>query len=867
MTSALAALVVLGQAGVVSAPVPKADEPIHVQADSSVSDSDANHITLTGHSVLRTSGTLVKADTITLDQDTNLLTASGGAYCVSGFLGAVADQLTLDLNTGTVGMQQGHFFEKKKVTLERMLAAQSAADLQSLGQTALAGTADRIQRAAGGHLHMNGLTFTPCDCEPRDALKPHWSIQSVYADVVLGEGAWLFLPIIRIYDAPVLALPVMYVPLTDRKTGLLPIFPSYSALNGWTVPIPVYVTLGRSADIEMDLDYTFGGATAAAGVKGPSLDTTFRFTPSLETHGTAELFLQYDTWPLRDPANGVPYLPAGSVPPSTVGPQTWGLRGELTSQIVSILGAGWTTRLDLNLSSDAALPRDVATDVLVQANQYLTSTAQLSHRGADSWEALTLSYRQDTQYPFGYSLFGNDTDPLTHAAERGPATFQQLPDIAVAFPERPLLGPLFGSLDLGYTRLSPLTQLFGDEGRDGLFLPVAPGLSPYPRGYTTAPAVLDPLQGDGIYQAAYEREARDRLDVVPRLVMTVPVGDFLRIRPQAWVRQDLYAGEMTGDVHQRGYAVVDVLVSSELSRTYGEGAGAVRNAIQPSLEVRDIVGAWGGVPGPQPSNRYDAVDWAVDTNQRLQGVAKVTELLTGRVSGATVELLRLDLSQEFLAHVSNGLADSVASARTTLGPFTANATFRWDNQRHAPGLFGIGGGVQPVVSWVKGAQPPKYSFHAEYDFVYLSTLYLNQNGIPLSDEDQQWVGGSSAQRRGIDALVGSPLPQGALAGSLLHTINLTAMVSFPYGLSLSYAGTLYPEAPPLPASFAAYIADYPGLIGTHPFFGQQQLTVGFAPACNCWQLTVGLRTAPGLPNSFPQVVVDFTVAGFGTFGN
>jgi LPS-assembly protein len=861
MTPALAALVVLGQAGVVSAPLPTANEPIHVQADASKSDSDAEHITLSGHALLRTSGTLVKADTITLDQDTNLLIATGGAFCVSGFLGAVADQLTLDLNTGTVGMQAGHFFEKKKVTLERMLAVQTAAELQSVGQTALAGTADRIQRAAGGHLHMNGLTFTPCDCEPRDPLKPHWSIQSVYADVVVGEGAWLFLPIIRIYDAPVLALPLMYVPLSDRKTGLLPILPSYSALNGWTIPVPVYVTLGRSADIEMDLDYTFGGSAGAlAGVKGPSLDTTFRFTPSLETHGTAELFLQDDTWQPRDPENGALWNPG-------TGPKHWGLRGELTSQIVSILGGGFTTRLDLNLASDAALTRDVATDVLVQANQYLTSTFQVSHRSADAWEGVTLSYRQDTQAPFGYSLFGNDRDPVTDQALRGPATLQQLPDIAVALPERPLWGPLFGSLDVDYTRLSPLTQLFGDEGRDGLFLPVAPGPNAFPRGYTTPPAVLDALQGDGIYQAAYEREARDRLDVVPRLVMTLPVGDFLRIRPQAWVRQDVYAGEMTGDVHQRGYAVVDLLVFSELSRTYGEGPGALRNAIQPSVELRDVVGAWGAVPGPQPGNKYDAIDWAIDTNQRLQGVVKLTELLTGRLNGQTVEFLRLDVAQEFLGSASNGLSDSVASARTTLGAFNAFATFRFDNQRHAPALFGIGAGFQPSVSFVKGAQPAKYSFHAEYDFVYLSNLYLNQNGIPFSDEDQQWVGGSSAQRRGIDALVGSPLPQDALQGSLLHTINLTAMVSFPYGLSLSYAGTLYPEAPPLPASFAATLAAYPGLIGTHPFFGQQQLTVGFAPACNCWQLTVGLRTAPGLPNSFPQVVVDFTVAGFGTFGN
>lgn len=122
------------------------------------------------------------------------------------------------------------------------------------------------------------------------------------------------------------------------------------------------------------------------------------------------------------------------------------------------------------------------------------------------------------------------------------------------------------------------------------------------------------------------------------------------------------------------------------------------------------------------------------------------------------------------------------------------------------------------------------------------------------------MGGSAAQRRGIDALVGSPLPGSALEGSLLHLITLTAQVNFPLGLSLAYTGTLYPGAPPTPVGT-------PSTVGTRPFFGQQQVTMMFAPACNCWRLDVGLRSPPGGLAGFPQVIVDFTVAGFGTFGN
>jgi LPS-assembly protein len=841
MTSALAALLVLGQAGLPVA-VPRADEPIQVRADRAQSDSDGDTIILEGHAELRTSGTMVQGETITLDQQKNTVTATGRAFCASGFLGAVADQLTLELDTGTVIMMQGTFFEKKRVGVERLLAAKSPSELESLGQTTVSGTADRIQRGAGGHLLIQGLTFTPCDCDP---LKPHWSIASTSADVVPGEGAWLWLPVIRVYGTPVFALPVMYVPLSDRKTGLLPILPSYSAQNGWSIPIPVYVTLGRSADIEFDLGYTFGGSNPGVGIQGPTLNTTFRFTPSLDTRGTAELFLSYDLNPPRNPENGGVWAGEEALHTGT----RWGL----TSQVVSGLGSGWTTRLDLNITSDAALTRDVATDVQVQANQYLSSTFQVAHRSEDSWVGLLLSYRQDTQ--FGYTLFGTDYAPgktggpdpspgiPPGSALRGPATLQQLPEITVAFPEHPLWGPLWGSLDLTYTRLSPVSKLYGDEGQDGLFLPVGPA--------NAAPVgVVDPLQGDGIYQSASERQARDRLDVVPRLVMTLPVSDVLRIRPSAWLRQDLYIGEMTGAIAQRGYAMVDLLVSSEMSRTFGEGEGALRHAIQPSVELRDMVGAWGNVPGPQPGRLYDAIDWAADTQRRLQGVAKLTQVLTRRVGVQAQELFRLVLAQEFDFSTPNGLADSVVSARTTLGMFSASANFRWDTQRHAPALFSLGAGVAH----------PKYFVRAQYDFAYLSQVYQLQNGIPQSDHDEQWVGGSAAQRRGIDALVGSPLPSSALDGSLLHLITLSAQVNLPFGLSLAYAGTLYPGAPPNPVGT-------PSSVGTHPFLGQQQITMMFAPACNCWRLDVGVRTPPGGLAGFPQIIIAFTIAGFGTFGN
>ena len=113
----------------------------------------------------------------------------------------------------------------------------------------------------------------------------------------------------------------------------------------------------------------------------------------------------------------------------------------------------------------------------------------------------------------------------------------------------------------------------------------------------------DLTQGDSIWQPG-EREARLRLDLVPRLSGSWGVGDWLRIRPSVWIRQDLYFGEVTHTTDQRGYAVGDILVSSEISRTFANG---LRHAIQPSLQYREIPGQWGSVPGnhpPVPTSRW-----------------------------------------------------------------------------------------------------------------------------------------------------------------------------------------------------------------------------------------------------------------------
>ena len=349
-----------------------------------------------------------------------------------------------------------------------------------------------------------------------------------------------------------------------------------------------------------------------------------------------------------------------------------GFRGSLNGFVTQALGGLWSARVDVNLVSDAAVVKDTVTDVAQQANQYLRSSAVVSRRTDDSLFTIEVTAQQDTNWG-GFSVLDNDKwpYPLTgldphqdnspfqdtnypYAGQnrgqwlRGPATLQKLPDVRLSLPWRPLGEQL--QLDAWPQRSpgwlpsmdTPATR--GSMASTSCPIPPASRPSSPPAAATRARrrpvscrSTSSPSTSTRSPRATASgspASARPgmRLDLVPRLSATFALGDWLRIRPTIWIRQDAYLGEVTHNLDQRGYAVGDLLLSSEISRTFSNG---LRHAIQPSFEYRAIPGQWGAVPGNTPTaanqpveNRfYDEVDGAVMKTPLSQGVAHLTQTL------------------------------------------------------------------------------------------------------------------------------------------------------------------------------------------------------------------------------------------------
>jgi LPS-assembly protein len=762
-------------------------------SDEQIYNTDTKVVVARGHAALRARGVTLWADEVIYDQVNQRATAIGNVMMVRGLIAAFGERVDVDLSSDQATVERGLVLQKRNVPPERLLALKSPEELMKVGQTALALTGQRVQRVDDHRFLVDHLSFTPCDCDPAH---PSWRIDSIHADLTEGERANLLLPIIYVHSVPIFALPWISLPLNDRSTGLLPIHPTITTLNGFSLDLPVFITLGDSYDMTLTPGYYFGakrdsitGNFPTSGISGPRLQTEFRYIPSPQMSGRASLGFIDDRRPLRDAVTGSFLEPN----------RPRGLRWDAGLQHAQELGAGWSGRIDAFAASDGNYIRDLQADVIARTEGYLRSTAVVFHRDSDSYAGLDVALRQDMR--FGYRLFGEDYTS-NGTLEPGPNTLQRLPGITYDIPERPILGPAVAGLRLEYSRIAPLHGLSSFN----LFLPP------------------DILQG--------EREARDRIDFRPRISAGFAAGRFARFTPYLSYRDDLYIGEVTGKVFHRGYPMLGVISETELARAFTLKDGMLRHAITPSFEIRYVPPVFGHA-WPIP---YDEVDVAVPHQGVFQAIAQVSQKFALRKGQSTSELLRFDLGQDLDLRGSRA-GDSFARSAFTYGIVNATALMRYD----IPGN--------------------RFTQLAIYLNIYPAP-WISLNG----GYDNMTLDGPERFRRGIDALVGSPLPAALVqAEQAIDPSNLGLNraqqlgagfgIRLGFGLGIRYGALLKPVQFNPPNSRPRWSLE------------QQTAAISYSPSCDCWRFEVGVRLGP-VRGGFPQTDFTFSlvVFRFGSFG-
>ncbi|MBS1153088.1 MAG: outer membrane protein Imp, required for envelope biosis, partial [Myxococcaceae bacterium] len=633
-----------------------------LSAEQIVHDGATRRAYAEGNAELVTTGAALHADRITWDRDSSSATAIGhvALRLTSGeLLVVIADVLTVrfeDDEVREVFVNDGKVLSKKGITPEALRAITTPEGLSAAGETTMLLIGNHLVRE-GAVWRLEKLELVPCECNFN---QPSWSIRSNDATIdTADQRASLWAPTVRVHGVPVLWLPWISLPLSNRQTGLLAPRPGFSGLNGLSLEQPVFITLGRSFDLTLTPGY-FGGIDKPEGVSGPRLLTELRYAPAIGTSGKLSLGLLWDLKGRRSP-----------VVPSAPRPGTRGLRSEGSWQHNQELGSGWSTRVDAAFFSDAYYQEDLVSDVLAKEAGYLRSTATLFHRGPGHWAGIDVGFRQDLAY--GYPLFGR-SGAIEGEPKFGPNPLHRLPAVTWAIPERKLLGPITFGLLADFVRLAPTRGRSGDEGTtanegraDGASVECLQQRL-FWFGEITAPgcaAQVEATQGDGVWQPG-EREARDRFQVMPRLSASVPLI-VATLTPYAAWRQGIWVGEQTGTITDRGYPVLGARLDSELARSFG----GVRHAIAPALELRGIPFVTGTAPAP-----YDEVDTAIPgTTPQLQGVAELRQRLTRNGS----DFARLDLGQGIqLSGPAPTLGESYGSVRAAFGWFSGTLGARVD---------------------------------------------------------------------------------------------------------------------------------------------------------------------------------------------
>jgi hypothetical protein len=133
--------------------------------------------------------------------------------------------------------------------------------------------AEKIEKIGHKKLHLTRATITTCS-QPL----PYWSFAVSSATVTLERYARMWNVRLRALRAPVIYLPYLVWPVKgDRAAGLL--MPEFSNTQerGQAVSLPLFVPLGRSADMTLT-----GRYYTDAGLMGGA---EFRFIPNLKGSG------------------------------------------------------------------------------------------------------------------------------------------------------------------------------------------------------------------------------------------------------------------------------------------------------------------------------------------------------------------------------------------------------------------------------------------------------------------------------------------------------------------------------------------------------------------------------------------------------
>ena len=248
-------------------------EPFEVTAETLTASQKTGVYVAKGNVVLRRKGHVAYADEMTFDENTKLVTAIGNVTLVESNAVTTCKKAVFHVNELRGGLAQAKLLLKKGLSAGKLLTVSKEA-LAEAGENDVTVTAERLTVTGREEFKVSNADFTPCHCEDES---PSWSIRTSSASVSVNEGAWLSWPVFYVKQIPILALPAFYLPMGDRRSGLLVPRVQHTSVTGWRIDQPLYLTIGPSWDATLGGRYFFD--------RGISPTLELRWAPSRSSNG------------------------------------------------------------------------------------------------------------------------------------------------------------------------------------------------------------------------------------------------------------------------------------------------------------------------------------------------------------------------------------------------------------------------------------------------------------------------------------------------------------------------------------------------------------------------------------------------------
>ncbi len=655
-------LVALAAAGllVAAAPSPGEGGQATVNATKVVYDVASGRYRLEGQVVIARGAVTLRAGKASYDPRSGEVTASAGVLLTDPTRVLAAEEVHAVIDGPFEAHRVVAYFKLKPTELG---AAATLDEAARCGENGLRAEGREVTSAGDGRLTLREARLTLCDCPAGGP--PSWELRARSAEVRPGESARLDWPVLYVTPSflfidrpvPVMALPRFTVPLAPRVSGLLVPVLGSTGPTGWSVGQPVFLTLGRTADLTLTPGYAFGQGSAAvrkgnASVRGPGLSLEGRWAPLPEAATWLRLDLQDDLDDEAIPAQGI------------VGAH--GVRYAVRAEWAERFQDRTSLQASLDLVGDPLYVRDFSSDLRVRDATSRRSALVLSHPTDHAALEVTAGWLQPVARNGSLSAIDNGA---FGAALPG---FQRWPSAAATLAPWRLAGPLLLSGRVGATRDAPLHGVTSDGGGDGV--------GPADRGWKRD--LGDSTELDGRWQPG-ERLAVSRLDARAELAAPLQLG-WLSVMP--WVRGAVlgYVFDASQAARANGWWVTGLELSTLLSRRYG----TVRHVLEPRVEwllASPVMGR------PLPAFGYDGWDRA-DATPPGAGASFVAPRYASAAPPGRSNQLRLALASwlhspdfallrgEVGQEVDLGrgkLAEGYVSAAATRGYVTGEADVRF----------------------------------------------------------------------------------------------------------------------------------------------------------------------------------------------